>query len=111
MYIPTVYVVALILHSVLLASSSQTKEKEIGEEIADRVKVLSEQVELKKNELKFSCRELKMMEEQIRNLEEKKQTLILQEKATEHKLAKLKKDLKDANTLVEQMLQNTTGSR
>ena len=85
--------------------SSQTKEKEIGEEITDRVKLLNEQVESKKNELKFSCKELKMMEDQIRNLEEKKQTLILQEKATEHKLAKLKKDLKDANSLVEQMLQ------
>ena len=85
--------------------SSQTKEREIEQEIQNRVSALSEQVEMKKNELKSSSQELRMMEDQIQSLEEKKQTLILQEKSAEHKLSKLKKDTKDANSLVDQMLQ------
>ncbi|KAI6660202.1 Structural maintenance of chromosomes protein 2-like [Oopsacas minuta] len=84
---------------------TQTTEHEIEQNISNKVNVLKEQVEVKKNELKLSCKELRMMEDQIQLLEEKKQRLILEEKAAEHKLAKLKKDLKDANTLVEQMLQ------
>ena len=85
--------------------STQSKEREIEQEIQNKVNALSEQVEMKKNELKSSCHELRMMEDQIQKLEEKKQTLILQEKSAEHKLAKLKKDMKDASSFVDQMLQ------
>ena len=84
--------------------STHIKEKELEEEIRNEVNVLNERVDLKKVELRSSSREVRMMEEQIQALEEKKQAMILQEKSIEHKLIKLKKDVKDANSLVDQML-------